>query len=207
MSCTIVRDNNQEIQEVFAPNENPSILYKDILTSSNDYSKEGKENALRIWAKAYTPSFKKVFGDWELIAEAQRYTGRIVGMYKKLFINDPQQVLFEASVQSHSSKLEHEGIVNILGENIVDLARELYPNAKVGQEYKPAVSKVLDINGEPLAKNVMTAKEKQQFAKIEVGKPVNISIVDTAERLAIEASRINNMPVYQCAKPLTTEER
>ena len=58
--CTIARDQNKEIQEVYAPNEEPSILFKDILESLGGYSWL-KEDALKIWARAYTPTFKNTF--------------------------------------------------------------------------------------------------------------------------------------------------
>lgn len=59
-ACVISRDEKKEIQEVYAPNKKPSKLFHDIEEVMND-----KEASVRIWARAYTPSFKKDFGDWQ----------------------------------------------------------------------------------------------------------------------------------------------
>lgn len=61
MACSIIRDKNtNEIVRVNAPNGQESKLYNDIVGIIKD-----KEEALRAWAKVYTPSFKSWFGDWE----------------------------------------------------------------------------------------------------------------------------------------------
>lgn len=183
--CTIARDQNGEIQEVLAPNEEPSILYRDILESSNDTTKEGKEAALKIWARAYTPTFKQEFGDWELLSEAQIYTGRVDGLYRDMFKQDPQRVLFEVAVQSNGTPIEAREAVRTFGQDLVDIAKKLFPKAKVGVQYKPAVSQAVDINGEPLASKVMNKKEKQQFTRIEVAPEIKgMSPIALAERMS-----------------------
>lgn len=163
--CTIARDQNGEIQDVFAPNQKSSKLFTSAVESINDSSKEGKEKALKIWARAYTPTFKERFGDWELISQAKGVANEIKGIYKDIFNTDPQQTMFEASVQSHSSKVEHENAVKTFGKDFVALSRKLFPNAKVGQTYKPIVSRPLDVNGEPLIEYVLNSKEKEQQTK------------------------------------------
>jgi len=182
--CTIARDENKEIQEVYAPNEEPSILYHDILDSLGGYSWE-KENALKIWARAYTPSFKEQFGDWELLSEATIYTNRIDGLYKQKFIEDPQRVLFEVAVQSNGTPVEAKEALRIFGADLVGIAKQLFPNAKVGVSYRPAVSQAVDKNGEPLASKVLNKKEKEQFTRIEVAPEIkSISPIALAERLS-----------------------
>ncbi len=162
--CTIARDENNEIQAVHAPNRQPSILYNDIVESLNDPSKEGKEAALKIWGRAYTPDFKSKFGDWELISEAKQFINEIQGgVYRELFKQDPQRVLFEISMQSHTGGADAKETLKGFGGELVAIAKELYPNVKVGDIYKPVVSKPLDENGEPLAIQVMNPKEKTQF--------------------------------------------
>ncbi len=183
--CIISRDQNNEIQEVYAPNGKPSRLFKDILEAFNNFTKEGKDSALKIWARAYTPSFKKKFGDWESLAEAISRVEEIQDIYRRAFLKDPQGILFEASIQSHSSKDENRGVTQIFGTNIIKIARKLYPNVKVGEKYKPIVSKGIDENGEPLAKNVLNSKEKNQFTEIEVAPEVKyLSPSSLAERLS-----------------------
>lgn len=161
--CEISRDKNNEIQEVYALNKKPSILYHDILTSLNDESPEGKEKALKIWARAYTDGFKKTFGNWELVAEAKTHVNELTGVNRSTFESNPQHFLFEVAVQSLTN-LGDEKVVRTYGSNIVRIAEELYPDAKIGQIYKPVISKPLDENGEPLAINVMNSTEKAQFA-------------------------------------------
>lgn len=144
-----------------------------------------KEKALKIWARAYTPTFKDKFGDWELISQAKGVADNIKGVYKDIFDNDPQRIMFEASIQSHSSKVEHENAVKTFGKEIVDLSRKLFPNAKVGQTYKPIVSRPLDVNGEPLITSVLNSTEKEQQTRLEVAPDIKgMSPIALAERLA-----------------------
>lgn len=63
MACSIIRNQSGEISTVLATNGKDSILYKNILeipAIAGD-----KEQALRMWAIAYTPEFKNRHGDWE----------------------------------------------------------------------------------------------------------------------------------------------
>ncbi len=59
-SFQVRRNKNGEITQVEAPNGKPSILFSTI----NRFVKD-KEQALRYWSQAYTPSFKSWFGDWQ----------------------------------------------------------------------------------------------------------------------------------------------
>ncbi len=61
MACSIIRNREtNQIEKVLAPNGKDSILYKDALALQGD-----AEKALRMWAKAYTPSFINRFGNWQ----------------------------------------------------------------------------------------------------------------------------------------------
>ena len=63
MACSIIRNKSGEIKTVLAANGKDSILYQNILeipAMAGD-----KEQALRMWAIAYTPEFKNRHGDWE----------------------------------------------------------------------------------------------------------------------------------------------
>lgn len=63
MACSIIRNKSGEVDKVLASNGKDSILYNDIL---NIPAIAGdKEQALRMWAIAYTPEFKNRHGDWE----------------------------------------------------------------------------------------------------------------------------------------------
>lgn len=182
--CTIARDQSGEIQEVYAPNKNPSILYRDILESLNDNSKEGKENALKIWARAYTPSFKKQFGDWELLSIAKNLASKLKGIYSSILVEDIQRGLFEMSVQLHASQAE-AATTRTFGEELSNIAKTLYPNVKIGQVFKPVVSKPIDENGEPLYSDVMNPTEKKQFTRIEVAPEVKgMTPTTLADRLS-----------------------
>ena len=60
-SCSIIRNKEDgRIIKVMAPNQRQSILYQSALDAVGD-----EELALRIWARAYTSSFKLRFGDWQ----------------------------------------------------------------------------------------------------------------------------------------------
>src|SRR5688500_10597328 len=103
MKCSVIKNSKNEIERVLAPNGKESKLFNDVNSLVED-----KEEALKLWAQVYTPRFKEWFGDWELLNEAISNIDNVKGMYKDAFKEDPQQALFEASVQSHSSKSEHE---------------------------------------------------------------------------------------------------
>ena len=60
MACSIIRNSNNEIVRVNAPNGKESKLFNSILKIEPD-----KQKALRMWGKVYTPMFKLWFGDWE----------------------------------------------------------------------------------------------------------------------------------------------
>ena len=60
MACSIIRNSTGEVTRVNAPNGRESKLFNSILKIQPD-----KEQALRAWAKVYTPMFKFWFGDWE----------------------------------------------------------------------------------------------------------------------------------------------
>lgn len=183
--CTIARDQNNEIQEVYAPNKKPSILFRDILTSINDNSKEGKEKALKTWARAYTSSFKKKFGEWELISEALSHVGEVTPMFRDIFLQKPQMLLHEAAIQVNTNDADLSLIENFYGKNIMRIAKQLYPKAKLGDEFKSVVSKPVDENGEPLVSNLLDVKEKAQFARIDVAPDINqLSPLSLAERLS-----------------------
>lgn len=54
MACSIERNKSGGIEAVYAPNKKPSILYRDIRKLDLE-----PEYAVRIWAQAYTDSFKE----------------------------------------------------------------------------------------------------------------------------------------------------
>lgn len=64
VTCSIIRDpETKEISRVLAPNGQDSQLFKSITGTVTD-----KEEAIKVWAYAYTDSFKQRFGDWEKLA-------------------------------------------------------------------------------------------------------------------------------------------
>ena len=54
MSCKIIRNDNGIVEKVLAPNGESSKLYQDAVTITKN-----KEEALKLWAVAYIPGFKK----------------------------------------------------------------------------------------------------------------------------------------------------
>lgn len=61
MTCKIFRNYDTElIERVESPNGGDSTLFKEALTTLKD-----EDEALNVWAYAYTDSFKKSFGNWE----------------------------------------------------------------------------------------------------------------------------------------------
>jgi hypothetical protein len=97
-----------------------------------------------------TSAFKKWFGDWEILAEAKTLLNDIKGVYKLVALNNIEMFLFEISQQANSSKSEYDGAIKTVGKRIVELSLKLFPNSKVGDDFIPVVSKVVDENEEPL---------------------------------------------------------
>lgn len=94
-----------------------------------------------------TPEFKSWFGRWDVLAKAKLHKGKIIGIYKKIFDTDVEQALFEVSMQV--TLVGKETIIETFGNEIYELAIDLFPNAKLGDVYEPKISKVVDENGEP----------------------------------------------------------
>lgn len=134
--------NGTSINEVLASNGNPSILYKNLVSIYEGDT----EKAYHTYLKTYTKEFKDWFGDWEVIAEARKHSKDIKGIYSQLLLEDTEEVLYEIAVQSSNKK----NAVNTFGETLVNLAKSLHPEAKVGKTLDRKVSKALDENGEPV---------------------------------------------------------
>lgn len=71
MSCSIIRNpGTGEVEQVLAPNGQPSKLYQDILASAEVNNE--KETALNVWSYFYSSAFKSRVGDWEKAALARQ---------------------------------------------------------------------------------------------------------------------------------------
>lgn len=112
-----------------------------------------------------TPEFISWFGNWMVLEEVKKYSDDIKGLYKSVYLNDIEAFLFEISIQANSSKSERNGAIETVGEKIVELALELFPNSKVGDEFVPVISKVVDENGEPLVCYHATDNQFWEFKK------------------------------------------
>jgi len=143
-NCSIIYKDGK-IDRVLAPNGADSLLFKSILDFEAD-----KEKALRLWGQAYTPKFKRWYGNWELVAKAKALSNNVKGLYALSFNDNIEQSLFEAAIQAKSSESELDGAIRVFGQEIVDIALELFPDTKVGDVFIPTVSTSLDENGEPL---------------------------------------------------------
>jgi hypothetical protein len=60
-SCSIIRDSENRVVKVLAPNGKESFLYKQALL----YLDNNTDRALKTWAIPYTNKFKLRYGDWE----------------------------------------------------------------------------------------------------------------------------------------------
>ena len=60
MVCQIIRNFSDEVIRVTTPQGVDSTLYKEALAITKD-----EEEALNVWATAYTDTFKKAYGEWE----------------------------------------------------------------------------------------------------------------------------------------------
>lgn len=109
-----------------------------------------------------TTEFINWFGDWETLAKAKLHTDKIIGIYKKIFDTDVEQALFEVSMQV--TLVGKETIIEIFGNEIYELAIDLFPNSKLGDIFKSMVSKVVDDNGEPMVVYHGTTKNFNEFS-------------------------------------------
>ncbi len=118
-----------------------------ILTSING----NKSNLTKTqYELVKTPEFIKFFGNWEVLAKAKLLGDNIKGFYKNIFKGNEEHFLFEMAMQANSSEEERQGAIDVAGKELIELALELYPNVKLGDEFKPVVSKVVDSYGYPL---------------------------------------------------------
>lgn len=157
MECFVHRDKEGEITRVEAPNKAESVLYASLTSSLGG----DKERALRAWAQVYTPTFKESFGDWELYNKALKEGASIQGVYKDAFESDPENVMFEASLQAKSSDSERGGAELTFGKAFLKSAEKLFPDARERDSYKSRFTGTLDKNGEPLASHVTIEEFKQ----------------------------------------------
>lgn len=105
-----------------------------------------------------TPEFFSWFGRWDILAEAKNLSGDIKGIYKNVALDNIEMFLFEISQQCNSRESEKKGALKAVGKRIVELALELFPDAKVGDKFIRKVSKIVDDNGEPLVARHTTQK-------------------------------------------------
>lgn len=149
-SCFIIRNKKtNEIEEVLAPNQGRSILFSSLMETP-EY-RGNKEAAIRTWAKAYTNHFKEGFGDWELLSKASSFSSDIYPFMRSIFIEDPERFLFEMAQQLNSSESEATGARETLGKNLTEIAIQMFPDARPGDDYISKFDGKLDNNYEPLS--------------------------------------------------------
>lgn len=86
----------------------------------------------------------------ELINEAKSLYKDVQGVYRNVFLEKTEQVLFEIAIQANSSESEKRGAINTFGEKLVKIALNLFPNAKVGDDFntkKQQMNKKFDAGG------------------------------------------------------------
>lgn len=102
MACSIRRNNKtNEIEEVFAPNGAPSILYTDITIALNN-----KEEALRKWAYAYTDSFNEKYPNPERDINGEPVADLVLGIDKttnrNILLQDKEGAVYGDNVETIS---------------------------------------------------------------------------------------------------------
>ena len=192
MSCQVYRDQSGNIQRVTAPNGKDSLLYDSLVNKIDD-----AEAALQVWAKAYTPSFKASFGDWELLSQAKQYANGIKGLYKTVFLSDPEQALFEAAVQYNTRGSDAKEAIEGFGYDLMAIAHQLFPNAKVGDKFSSRFTGKLDENGEPLPQ-YLTPTEYRQLVGSEA-RPASAAtlskVKEFLDRIGVSVKEMQNIDV------------
>lgn len=114
LSCKIFRSGDGGVEKVVSPNGEDSRLYRDALAAVG-----GSEDALGLWATAYTSGFKSYYGDWEnpsrtdmfnldengepLIYDVLKYYEKensIFGNFIDSEVNDIRNFLYTANMSS-----------------------------------------------------------------------------------------------------------
>ena len=104
------------------------------------------------WAENTNSNNSNIKSREELINEAISKADQVKGYYKDVFLKDPEQAMFEAAVQLHSSESEKATAIGIFGEDIARIADQLFPDAKVGDVYKNnSVDNILTKLGKTIA--------------------------------------------------------
>ncbi len=112
----------------------------------NNLPEEVSEELMKV---TKTPQFKAWFGDWELLKEAMDLRKDIPSdIFQVMFQKNPEQALFEGAIQANSSESEKEGAIAAYGKRMIEIAQKLYPDAKVGDEFRSTVG-LLNEKGEP----------------------------------------------------------
>lgn len=103
MACSILRNREtNEIEQVLAPNGSESLLFSELV----DRNVGNKEDALREWAKVYTPSYLS-FNNWTstneepTLEQLDRFNNRTIEVYYSKASQAPN--VNEAIVQSNAT--------------------------------------------------------------------------------------------------------
>lgn len=65
-----------------------------------------------------------------------RHHSEIKGVYKECFRIDPELALFEIAQQANTNIYSRMGAINVVGPCLVNLALELFPDARLGSTFK-----------------------------------------------------------------------
>lgn len=132
---------------------------------------ESDSEADRYYDQLTSQSFTQWFGNWieapSLIKQAQSIDlSRTIYGYAPL--GDREQIMFEIAIQANSSKSEKRGAIEVVGADFVKLSERLYPTAKVGDKFAPAISTIVTDHGEPLIAYHASKEKFEAFKKDKI---------------------------------------
>lgn len=81
----------------------------------------------------------KLFEDYnnreKLLARAKELSSNLDNtLYKGVFRGNEEEVLHELAIQANSSESEKMGAIRMVGQELIDIAQQLFPDAKVGNK-------------------------------------------------------------------------
>jgi hypothetical protein len=114
----------------------------------------------------------------QLVEKAKSLSDNVQGLYKDVFKENVEESLFEAAIQANSSAGEKKGAIATFGKEIVDIAQQLYPNAKVGDSFKETVKVE-----QPTVQENAALRDVESTVKALEGKDISTKISTTLKEI------------------------
>lgn len=115
---------------------------------------KNEELADKFYDQLFEPEFIQYFGNWVevpgMLKDAKKFAEEIKNpLLKEPFVRDTELALFELAIQANTSD-GNENRLEGYPLSLLSIAQNLFPEATIGSEYVPLLSKVVNEHGEPM---------------------------------------------------------